>query len=81
MACERTLVRIPWHAKVDYFAMLGRQELVLVLNSGDGGIPHREANIRVDGELAIEQTMRRVGTPFLADPFRFVTCSFGLGVS
>ena len=76
------MVRIPWHAKVDYFAMLGRQELVLVLNSGDGGIPHREANIRVDGELALNRaTMRRVGIPFLADPFRFVTCSFGLGVS
>ena len=57
MACERTLVRIPWHAKVDYFAMLGRQELVLVLvlNSGDGGIPHREANIRVVGELALNR--------------------------
>ena len=55
MACERTLVRIPWHAKVDYFAMLGRQELVLVLNSGDGGISHREANIRVDGELALNR--------------------------
>ena len=55
MACERTLVRIPWHAKVDYFAMLGRQELVLVLNSGDGGIPHREANIRVDTKLALNR--------------------------
>ena len=55
MACERTLVRIPWHAKVDYFAMLGRQELVLVLNSGDGGIPHWEANIRGDGWLALNR--------------------------
>ena len=55
MACERTLGRIPWHAKVDYFAMLGRQELVLVLNSGDGGIPHREANIRGDAKLALNR--------------------------
>ena len=49
------VVRIPWHAKVDYFAMLGWQELVLVLNSGDGGIPHREANIRVDAKLALNR--------------------------
>ena len=55
MACERTLVRIPWHAEVDYFAMLGRQELVLVLNFDVGGIPHREANIRVDVKLALNR--------------------------
>ena len=49
------MVRIPWHAKVDYFAMLGWQELVLVLNSSDGRIPNREVNIRVDGELALNR--------------------------
>ena len=38
-----------------YFANRGRQELVLNLNSDVGGIPHREANIRVDAKLALNR--------------------------
>ncbi|TYJ49877.1 hypothetical protein E1A91_A01G166200v1 [Gossypium mustelinum] len=36
-----------------YFANRGRQELVLNLNSDDGGIPHQEANIRGDTKLVL----------------------------
>ena len=52
---RRSRVRNSWQSKSIYFAMLGRQEFVLVLNSGDGGIPYREANIRVDAKLALNR--------------------------
>ena len=49
----RSRVRNSWQSKSIYFANRGRQELVLNLNSDVGGIPHREANIRVDAKLAL----------------------------
>ncbi|KAG8489287.1 hypothetical protein CXB51_017338 [Gossypium anomalum] len=48
---RRSRVQNSWQAKSIYFANRGWQELVLNLNSDDGGIPHREANIRVDLKL------------------------------
>ena len=55
--------------------------MVLNLNSDVGGIPHREANIRVDAKLALNRENHEESkVPFLANPFRFMVCSFGLGV-
>ena len=55
--------------------------MVLNLNSDVGGIPHREANIRVDAKLALNRENHEESkVPLLADPFRFMACSFGLGV-
>ena len=54
---------------------------MLNLNSDDGGIPHREANIRVDAKLALNRENHEESKVlFLADPFRFMACSFGLGI-
>ena len=50
---RRSRVRNSWQSKSIYFANRGRQELVFNLNSDDGGIPHREANIRVDTKMAL----------------------------
>ena len=52
---RRSRVRNSWQSKSIYFANRGRQELVLNLNSDVGGIPHREANIRVDAKLALNR--------------------------
>ena len=38
-----------------YFSNRARQELVLNLNSDDGGIPHWKANIRVEAKLALNR--------------------------
>ena len=52
---RRSRVRNSWQSKSIYFANRGRQELVLNLNSDVGGIPHREANIRVDAKLVLNR--------------------------
>ena len=52
---RRSRVRNSWQSKSIYFANRGRQELVLNLNSDVGGIPHREASIRVDAKLALNR--------------------------
>ena len=52
---RRSRVRNSWPSKSIYFANKGRQELVLNLNSDDGGIPRWEANIRVDVKLALNR--------------------------
>ena len=52
---RRSRVRNSWQVKSIYFANKEWQELVLNLNSDNGGIPHREANIRVDGKLALNR--------------------------
>ena len=54
---------------------------MLNLNSNVGGIPHQEAKIRVVAKLALNrEKLEESKVPFLPDLFRFVACSFGLGV-